>query len=53
MNKTEAAIFDGFRKRDGMVVPFSREKIVLAISRAADEVHRRDHDETVVLCGTR
>ena len=46
MNKTEAAIFDGFRKRDGMVVPFSREKIVLAISRAADEVHRRDHVET-------
>ncbi len=45
MNKTESAIFDGFRKRDGMVVPFRRDKIVLAISRAADEVRRRDHVE--------
>ena len=45
MNKTEKAIFDGFRKRDGMVVPFSREKIVRAISRAAEEVQRRDHVE--------
>ena len=46
MNKTETAIFDGFRKRDGMVVPFRRDKIVLAITRAAEEVHRRDHVET-------
>ena len=46
MNKSETAIFDGFRKRDGMVVPFRRDKIVLAISRAADEVRRRDHVET-------
>ena len=45
MDKTELAIFDGFRKRDGMVVPFSRDKIVVAISRAADEVRRRDHVE--------
>ena len=45
MNKSETAIFDGFRKRDGMVVPFRRDKIVLAISRAADEVRRRDHVE--------
>ncbi len=45
MNKTEAAVFDGFRKRDGMVVPFRRDKIVVAISRAADEVRRRDHVE--------
>lgn len=45
MNKAEAAIFDGFRKRDGMVVPFSREKIVQAIYRASDEVRRRDHVE--------
>ncbi len=46
MNKAEATVFDGFRKRDGMVVPFRRDKIVLAIFRAADEVHRRDHVET-------
>jgi anaerobic ribonucleoside-triphosphate reductase len=45
MNKAEIAIFDGFRKRDGMVVPFRRDKIVMAISRAADEVNRRDHVE--------
>ena len=45
MNKAETAVFDGFRKRDGMVVPFRRDKIVLAISRAADEVRRRDHVE--------
>ena len=45
MNKTEAIVFDGFRKRDGMVVPFRRDKIVLAIFRAADEVRRRDHVE--------
>ena len=44
MSKTEM-IFDGFRKRDGMVVPFRREKIVQAIFRAADEVRRRDHVE--------
>ena len=45
MNKAEATVFDGFRKRDGMVVPFRRDKIVVAISRAADEVRRRDHVE--------
>ena len=45
MNKAESAIFDGFRKRDGMVVPFRRDKIVQAIFRAADEVRRRDHVE--------
>ncbi len=45
MSKGEAVAFDGFRKRDGMVVPFRRDKIVLAISRAADEVRRRDHVE--------
>ena len=28
-------MFDGFMKRDGMVVPFRRDKIVCAISRAA------------------
>ena len=36
---------DGFRKRDGMVVPFRREKIIRAITGAADEVKRRDHLE--------
>jgi anaerobic ribonucleoside-triphosphate reductase len=46
MSKVEMRVFEGFRKRDGMVVPFSRDKIVLAISRAAEEVHRRDHVET-------
>ena len=45
MNKAEKRVFDGFRKRDGLVVPFSREKIVRAISRAAEEVYRRDHVE--------
>lgn len=45
MNKVETATFDGFRKRDGMVVPFRRDKIVQAIFRAADEVRRRDHVE--------
>lgn len=45
MNKVAAVAFDGFRKRDGLVVPFSREKIIQAIYRAADEVRRRDHVE--------
>ncbi len=45
MEQTETQLFDGFRKRNGMVVPFSREKIVTAIYRAADEVFRRDHVE--------
>ena len=44
-NKTDKAIFDGFRKRDGLVVPFSRDKIMRVISRAAEEVYRRDHVE--------
>ena len=39
----ETMIFDGFCKRDGMVVPFRREKIVTAITKAAEEVERRDH----------
>ena len=45
MNKVEMAVFDGFRKRDGLVVPFRRDKIAQAIFRAADEVRRRDHVE--------
>lgn len=46
MNKIETATFDGFCKRNGMVVPFRRDKIIQAIFRAADEVRRRDHVET-------
>lgn len=45
MNQVETVVFDGFRKRDGMVVPFRRDKIAQAIYRAADEVRRRDHVE--------
>lgn len=45
MSKNETPIFDGFRKRDGLVVPFRRDKVALAISRAAEEVNRRDHVE--------
>ena len=45
MNKTVAVKFDGFRKRDGMIVPFSRDKIIRAISSAAEEVCRRDQVE--------
>ena len=45
MDKVETVVFDGFRKRDGMVVPFRRDKISQAIYRAADEVRRRDHVE--------
>ncbi len=37
-----STIFDGFRKRDGMVVPFHREKIENAVRRAAEEVARRE-----------
>ena len=44
MMKEETGL-DGFRKRDGMVVPFRREKIIHAITGAADEVRRRDHLE--------
>lgn len=40
---TDTLLFDGFRKRDGMIVPFHREKIVTAITKAAQEVQRRDH----------
>ncbi len=38
----KSGIFDGFRKRDGIVVPFHREKIANAVRRAAEEVARRD-----------
>jgi len=35
------AAFDGFQKRSGLVVPFSWQKIELAIDRAVDEVARK------------
>ncbi|NLX26158.1 MAG: hypothetical protein GXY61_09410 [Lentisphaerae bacterium] len=38
--KTQTA-FDGFQKRSGLVVPFSWQKIELAIDRAVDEVARK------------
>lgn len=38
----EQYVFDGFRKRNGMVVPFRREKIESAIQRAADAVARKE-----------
>jgi len=34
-------LFDGFQKRSGLIVPFSEQKIELAIDRAVDEVCRR------------
>ncbi len=36
-------VFDGFQKRSGLVVPFSWQKIELAIDRAVDEVARKHH----------
>ncbi|MCF7848219.1 MAG: hypothetical protein K9M45_05155 [Kiritimatiellales bacterium] len=35
------AVFDGFQKRSGLVVPFSWQKIELAIDRSVDEVARK------------
>ncbi|NNJ71159.1 MAG: hypothetical protein HKP10_07730, partial [Kiritimatiellales bacterium] len=35
------AAFDGFQKRSGLIVPFSWQKIELAIDRAVDEVARK------------
>jgi len=35
-------VFVGFRKRDGMVVPFRRDKIETAVRRAAEAVSRRE-----------
>jgi anaerobic ribonucleoside-triphosphate reductase len=40
-NKRMNAEFDGFQKRSGLVVPFSWQKIELAIDRAIDEVSRK------------
>ena len=43
MNETAAATttFSGFRKRNGMAVPFRRDKIETAVYKAADAVARR------------
>jgi len=38
-----ATRFDGFRKRDGMVVPFQIEKIESAVARAAEAVARTEN----------
>ncbi|RKX42755.1 MAG: hypothetical protein DRP64_09320, partial [Verrucomicrobia bacterium] len=40
-NERLNAAFDGFKKRSGLVVPFSWQKIELAIDRAVDEVSRK------------
>ena len=42
MSACVAAPFHGFRKRNGMVVPFHQKKIIDAIYRAADVVARKD-----------
>ena len=45
MNETIAVkeeLFDGFRKRSGLVVPFSQKKIEMAIHHAVDEVSRKE-----------
>ena len=34
-------IFDGFKKRSGLIVPFSRQKIELAIHHSVEEVSRK------------
>lgn len=45
MKQNEKIPFDGFRKRNGMVVPFRLEKIHTAIARAAEVVARRNGQE--------
>jgi anaerobic ribonucleoside-triphosphate reductase len=42
MIKQTEAVFHGFRKRNGMMVPFCREKIEAAVAKAADVVFRKD-----------
>ena len=37
------AVFDGFQKRSGLLVPFSWQKIELAIDRAVEDVARKQH----------
>ena len=40
-NERLNSTFDGFQKRSGLIVPFSWQKIELAIDRAVDEVSRK------------
>ena len=40
-NRQLNTAFDGFQKRSGLVVPFSWQKIELAIDRSVDEVSRK------------
>ena len=39
---TNHALFEGFRKRSGLVVPFSNKKIELAIHHSVEEVSRKE-----------
>jgi len=41
--KRGGEIFDGFRKRSGLIVPFRKEKIQDAVQRALDEVGRKQN----------
>jgi anaerobic ribonucleoside-triphosphate reductase len=43
----QALQFDGFRKRNGDIVPFSREKIESAIQKAADAVQRSGGEPSI------
>jgi len=43
VDKSEETIFHGFRKRNGMVVPFRRSKIESAIERAAEAIARKEN----------
>ena len=38
----KSELFDGFRKRSGLVVPFSQKKIEMAIHHAVEEVARKE-----------
>ena len=38
----QSELFDGFRKRSGLVVPFSQKKIEMAIHHAVEEVSRKE-----------
>jgi anaerobic ribonucleoside-triphosphate reductase len=40
---TKNELFDGFRKRSGLIVPFSAKKIEMAIHLAVDEVARKQN----------
>lgn len=38
----KSELFDGFRKRSGLIVPFSQKKIEMAIHHAVEEVSRKE-----------